>query len=155
MITKQDVLLLLIGLRDSGVDVKEQMTQQVKASEPLIDVLKFINDNRQLDLTNFYIKVRKSYNNKKSKLYINIVKETEDVKEVLTTLSALLTQILLYEKNVEDKAMFYQHARAEEITKVLQNYFKTYDLTPCIKLIKIIKADIKVCESFYRDDNQK
>lgn len=152
MITKQDVLLLLMGLRDSGVDVKEQMTQQVKASEPLIDVLKFINDNRQLDLTNFYIKVRKSYNNKKSKLYINIVKETEDVKEVLTTLSALLTQILLYEKNVEDKAMFYQHARAEEITKVLQNYFKTYDLTPCIKLIKIIKADIKVCESFYRDD---
>ena len=151
MITKQDVLLLLMGLRDSGVDVKEQMTQQVKASEPLIDVLKFINDNRQLDLTNFYIKVRKSYNNKKSKLYINIVKETEDVKEVLTTLSALLTQILLYEKNVEDRAMFYQHARAEEITKVLQNYFKTYDLTPCIKLIKIIKADIKVCESFYRE----
>lgn len=152
MITKQDVLLLLMGLRDSGVDVKEQMTQQVKASEPLLDVLKFINDNRQLDLTNFYIKVRKSYNNKKSKLYINIVKETEDVREVLTTLSALLTQILLYEKNVEDRAMFYQHARAEEITKVLQNYFKTYDLTPCIKLIKIIKADIKVCESFYRED---
>lgn len=152
MITKQDVLLLLAELRDSDVDIKEQVTKQVKASEPLIDVLKFINDHRQLDLTNFYIKIRKSYNSNKSKLYINIVKETEDVKEVLTTLSALLTQILLYEKNVEDVAMFYQHARAEEITKVLQNYFKTYDLTPCIKLIKIIKADIKVCESFYREE---
>ncbi len=152
MITKEDVLLLLTELRDGGVDCKEQIKQQILAKEPQIEILKFINDNRELDLTNFYKKLRKSYNNKKSKLYINIVKETEEVKDVLTTLSALLTQIILYAKNVDNMVMFYQHSRAQEITLVLNNYFKTYDLTNCIKLMKIIKADIKVCESFYRED---
>lgn len=152
MITKEDVLLLLTELRDGGVDCKEQIKQQILAKEPQIEILKFINDNRELDLTNFYKKLRKSYNNKRSKLYINIVKETEEVKDVLTTLCALLTQIILYAKNVDNMVMFYQHSRAQEITLVLNNYFKTYDLTNCIKLMKIIKADIKVCESFYRED---
>lgn len=152
MITKEDVLLLLTELRDSGVDCKEQIKQQILAKEPQIEILKFINDNRELDLTNFYKKLRKSYNNKRSKLYINIVKETEEIKDVLTTLSALLTQIILYAKDVDNMVMFYQHSRAQEITLVLNNYFKTYDLTNCIKLMKIIKADIKVCESFYRED---
>lgn len=152
MITKEDVLLLLTELRDSGVDCKEQIKQQILAKEPQIEILKFINDNRELDLTNFYKKLRKSYNNKRSKLYINIVKETEEIKDVLTTLSALLTQIILYAKDVDNMIMFYQHSRAQEITLVLNNYFKTYDLTNCIKLMKIIKADIKVCESFYRED---
>lgn len=151
MITKEDVLLLLTELRDSGVDCKEQIKQQILTKEPQIEILKFINDNRELDLTNFYKKLRKSYNDKKSKLYINIVKETEEVKDVLTTLSSLLTQIILYAKNVDNMIMFYQHSRAQEITLVLNNYFKTYDLTNCIKLMKIIKADIKVCESFYRE----
>ena len=154
MITKEDVLLLLTELRDEGVDVKEQIKKQVLAPEPRIEILKFINDNRQLDLTNFYKKIRKSYNDKKSKLYINIVKENEEVKEVLTTLSALLTQIILYAKTVDNMIMFYQHSRAEEITKILNNYFKTFDLTNCIKLMKIIKADIKVCESFYRETEE-
>lgn len=154
MITKQDVLLLLTELQESGVDCKEQISKQILKKVPDIDVLKFINDNRQLELTNFYKKIRKSYNDKKSKLYINIVKETEEVRDVLTTLSALLTQIILYAKNVDNMVMFYQHSRAEEIAKVLTNYFKTFDLTNCIKLIQVIKADIKVCESFYRDEEE-
>ena len=151
MITKQDVLLLLTELQENGVDCKEQISKQIVKKDVDIDILKFINDHRQLDLTNFYKKIRKSYNDKKSKLYINIVKEAEEVKEVLTTLSALLTQIILFSKEVDNMPMFYQHARTEEITKVLNNYFKTYDLTNCIKLIQIIKADVKVCESFYKD----
>ncbi len=154
MITREDVLLLLTELREDGVDVKEQLKKQISSPEPVIEILKFINDNRQLDLTNFYKKIRKSYNDKKSKLYINIVKETEDIKEVLTTLSALLTQLILYSKEVNNMPMFYQHSRAEEITRVLNNYFKTFDLTNCIKLMKIIKADIKVCESFYRNEKE-
>ena len=151
MITKEDVLLLLTELQDNGINCKEQVKKQILSDEPQIEILKFINDNRELDLTNFYKKIRKSYNDKRSKLYINIVKETEEIKDVLTTLSALLTQILLYSKDVENINMFYKHSRANEITLVLNNYFKTYDLTNCIKLMKIIKADIKVCESFYKN----
>ena len=38
--------------------------------------------------------------------------------------------------------MFLRHARAEEISKVLTIYFQNYDLTNCIKLLHLIKADI-------------
>ena len=71
MITKQDCLILLseIGATDK---IKELLAQPT----PSVEIIKFINDNRQLDLTRFYEKLRKSYNQKHSKLYINIVKET-------------------------------------------------------------------------------
>ena len=146
MITKTDCVLLLTELQENGVDVSLQLKKLIKQSEPDIEIIKFINDNRQLDLSNFYNKIRKSYNDKKSKLYINIVKEITDPNKVLTTLSAMLTQILLFSETAENKQLFLKHARAEEISLVLLNYFKNYDLTNCMKLLRIIKADLKVIE---------
>lgn len=146
MITKNDCLILLNELNLKGIDTSQQFQDILKQKTPSIEIIKFINDNRQLDLTEFYQKIRKSYNNKKSKLYINIVKEIEDTTEVLTTLSAMLTQILIFSKTVDDKAMFLRHARAEEISAVLNNYFKNYDITYAQKLLKVIKADIKCIE---------
>ena len=147
MITRNDCLLLLADLEDRGIDTREALRESLKTPEPSINVIKFINDNRQLDLAKFYEKIRKSYNNKRSSLYINIVKEIDNPSEVLTTLSAMLTQILLFSRDAEDREMFLRHARAFDITKILANYFQTYDLTNCLKLMRIIKADIKALES--------
>ena len=147
MITKNDLVLLLTDIQTQTGENTTQLIKQVFRSVDIdVDILKYINEKRQLDLTKFYEKIRKSYNNKKSKLYINIVKETEDPTEVLTTLSSLNLQILLFAKDVEDKAMFFNHARCLEIMSVLNNYFKTFDIQPCLKLLKLIKADVKVCE---------
>lgn len=146
MITRNDCLILLNELNVKGIDTSKQLLEIVAQKNPSIEIIKFINDNRQLDLTNFYYKIRKSYNEKRSKLYINIVKEVEDPNEVLTTLSAMLTQILIFARTVEDKTMFLRHARAEEISAVLNNYFKNYDITYAQKLLKVIKADIKCIE---------
>lgn len=117
-----------------------------------LDVLEFINNNRQLDVTAFYEKMRKSYNDKHSKLYINIMRPTEEPDEVLTTLSALLTQILIFANKANDRAMFLRHVRAEEITKVLTKYFNDYDLIACNELLGLFKADIKALETTYRKD---
>ena len=146
MITKTDCILLLTEQQENGVDVSDVLNTLIKQSEPSVEVIKFINDNRQLDLSRFYDKIRKSYNNKKSNLYINIVKEIEDPNEVIITLSAMLTQILLFSKSAENRQMFLKHARSQEISLVLLNYFKNYDITNCIKLLKLIKADLKVIE---------
>lgn len=143
MITKQDCALLLTELGETN-KLKELFTQD----SPSVEIIKFINEKRELELTKFYKKIKKSYNQKHSKLYINIVKEIDDTTDVLTTLSSMLTQILIFAKNVEDKPMFLRHARADEIAAVLKNYFTTYDITNCIKLLRLIKADIKVCEMF-------
>lgn len=142
MITKNDVILLLTDLQEKGIDISSHLSNTLKNGVS-ISTVQFINANRQLDLFKFYEKIRKSYNQKHSNLYINIVKEIEDINKVLITLSALETQILIFSKNVEDREMFLRHSRALEISKVLSNYFTTYDSKPCIKLIQLIKADLK------------
>ena len=148
MITKNDCLLLLGEIKKSGVDTSEMCTLLFNNKNISIDVLKFINSHRQLDVTNFYEKLRKNYNNKKSKLYKEIVQiDEKEPKDIVVTLSSLLTQILLFSNTVEDKQLFYKHVRADEITKVLNNYFRTFDTTICIQLLTLIKADLKVLES--------
>ena len=148
MITKNDCLLLLGEIKNSGVDTSEMCTLLFNNKNISIDVLKFINSHRQLDVTNFYEKLRKNYNNKKSKLYKEIVQiDEKEPKDIVVTLSSLLTQILLFSNTVEDKQLFYKHVRADEITKVLNNYFRTFDTTICIQLLTLIKADLKVLES--------
>ena len=151
MITKNDCVLLLTEIQEQTGENTSKLIKRLYIEPDIpIDVLKFINDKRQLDLTKFYEKLRKSYNNKKSSLYINIVKETEDPTDVLTTLASLNLQILLFAKNVDNKALFFNHARSLEITKVLNNYFKTFDILPCLQLMKLIKADLKVCDFIER-----
>lgn len=148
MITKNDILLLLTELQESGADVNVYFTKAITAPNVSLEVLKFINDQRQLDVAAFYELLRKNYNSKKSPLYKNIVKEdVEKPDEVLTTLAALNLQILLFAKKLDDDKMFLKHSRAEEITRVLNNYYKTYDLLPCLKLVKLIKADLVAFET--------
>lgn len=147
MITKQDCLILLMELKDSGVNVNDKIKELAKAPQVNPEIVQFINSNRQIDLSRFYEKIRKSYNNKRSNLYINIVKDIEDPNEVLITLAALQTQILLFSKDVTNKPMFLKHSRIGEICECLNNYYRTFDITKCIKLLRIIKIDLKCLEN--------
>lgn len=148
MISRNDILLLLteISNKNKDVDTKEIISELYKTNN-LLNAVKFINKHRQLDLSAFYENIRKNYNKKKSNLYKNIVKEEIDPTEIVTTLSSLLLQIFLFSNKLENKQMFLRHARANEITKVLSLYLTNYDLTNCIKLLKMFKADIKALES--------
>ena len=151
MISKSDCILLLTELQQRGIEVKDYLNNILTAKDLPLDTIRFINSNRELDLTKFYKHIRKSYNQKHSSLYKNIVvEELKEPTESLTTLSALLTQILLYSKKAENRQMFLRHSRCNEITRVLNNYFVTYDLTNCLKLLKLINDDIKALESISR-----
>ena len=148
MISKNDLVLILTELSEKdGIDTTSMVTKVLTSKTIPFDVLKYINDKRELEVSKFYSHIRKSYNQKKSKLYLNIVKEIDDVNDVLTTLSSLNLQLLLFSKKVEDKELFFKHSRAEEITKVLNLYFQNYDLTNCIRLLHLIKADIIAFET--------
>ena len=148
MITRRDCILLLSELSGKGIDTSTMLNRAIKSSDVDISVVKFINNHRPFDANLFYEKLRKSYNHKKSNLYKNIVTcdEVDCSDHVLTTLAALNLQILLYMNNVEDSKMFMSHTRLEEINQVLLNYSRTYDLVPCIKVLQIIKADLKAFE---------
>ena len=127
MITKSDVILLLTDIQNSGIDCTDELQKVVINSDVSLEVLKFINDNRQLDLTRFYEKIRKSYNDNKSKLYKNIVSgiPEDNMPEILTTLNSYALQCLLFEKNVSNIQMFERFARLEEVYRCLHYYSKT------------------------------
>ena len=148
MITKRDCILLLTTMKNEHVNVDAMMQKTITSRDIDIDVIKFINNYRPLDANKFYEKLRKSYNNKKSNLYKNIVTcdEQDCTSTVLTTLAALSLQILLYSNDVSDKTMFLSHMRFEEIQEVLLNYARTFELIPCIQVLQVIKADLKAFE---------
>ena len=147
MINRSDCLILLNELKTQGVDASLITKELLKAKEPTLEVLKFINDNKTLDARLFYEKIRKSYNNKKSSLYINIVRGNLEPKEILTCIASLNLQILLYNsKYVENSTMFLRHMRFEEIQKVMLNYALTSDIIPCQKLLTLFKLDLKALE---------
>lgn len=152
MITKQDCLLLLSELQKTGVDTSEYVRKTISSPTVDLQVLKFINDSRPLDIVDFYTKIRKSYNSKKSSLYKNIVKDLDEtnINEVLTTVASLQLQVLLFAKQVEDPEIFFKHARLEEIGLCLVDYAKNYSLINCIQLLRVVKADIKALESISR-----
>ncbi len=148
MITKTDCLSLLFELKDKGINCNEQLKHLLVITEPDIETIKFINDNRELNVRKFYEKLRKSYNQKRSNLYINIVRENRDKvdpKELVITLASLQLQILLFNKTLDD-IDFLRNARFDEISKVLLNYYSTRDIIPCQRLLDLIKSDLKVLE---------
>ena len=101
MITKNDCLSILVKLEDSGVkNIDTYMRKLLVSREIPLEVLKFISENRGLEISKFYEMLRKNHNKKKSPLYTNIVREITDPTEAVITLSCLLTQILLYGKKL-------------------------------------------------------
>ena len=102
-ITRTDCLLLLAEMQKNGIDTREITLQAVKQPEVSVDVVRFINKNRPLDVGRFYEKLRKSYNSKRSTLYKSITRVDEaEPKDVLVTLSSLNLQVMLFAKNCED-----------------------------------------------------
>lgn len=149
MITKNDCLSILVRLEDSGVANIDTYMRKLLVSrerEIPLEVLKFISDNRGLEISKFYEMIRKNHNKKKSPLYTNIVREQSEIKDVILTLSCLLTQVFLYGNKLEQPELFFKEARAEEITQVLNEYFKTGVGENCYNLLKVVKSDLLVLE---------
>lgn len=147
MITKNDCLTLLVALEDQGINIDTPMKRLISSKEVPTEVLKFILDNRGVEVANFYEMLRKKHNQKKSPLYHNIVKDITDLDEVITTLACLLVQITLYNKKLtSNKEIFQREVRAEEISRVLNHYYSTGDFDQCLMLMKLLKADLIVLE---------
>ena len=147
MINKNDCLSILVKLEDSGVtEARPYIKKLMVTRDPSVEILKFIAQQRGFEVGRFYEMLRKNHNQKKSPLYTNILKDLEDPKEVITTLSCTLTQILLYGNKLENPTLFFREVRAEEISRVLNNFFATGNLDTCITMLRVIKADLLVME---------
>lgn len=146
MLQKTDLILLLTNIQEEHpeVDVKEYVDMAIRTPGINLEVLKFINGIRPLEVQAFYEKLRKSYNDKRSNLYINIMKSDEtEIKDVMVIMTSLLNQIMIFANKTEEKQIFLKHARADEITKAILIYLTQYDIAPSVKLLQLIKADLK------------
>ena len=147
MITKNDCLTILVALEDKGININQPMKKLVTSKDIPLDVLKFILDNRGIEVANFYEMLRKKHNQKKSPLYHNIVKDITEPEDIITTLACLSVQITLYSNKLpSNKEIFQREVRAEEITRVLNEYYSTGSLDQCFTLMKLLKSDLLVLE---------
>ena len=146
MITKNECISMLMNLEKAGIKVDDQIRKVLTSKTIPLETLQFINTNQGLEAVKFYEMIRRNHNQKKSKLYTNILSGSRSEEDLVTTLSCLLTQILLYGKKLESKDQFFREVRAEELTRVLNNYFKTGLYEECLNLIKVIKSDLLVLE---------
>lgn len=147
MITKNDCLSILVELEDRGaVNINKYIRQLMSSKEIPLEVLKFIATNRGIEVANFYEILRKSYNDKRSKLYYNILTETDNINEILIILSSLLTQVFLHCKHIKNPARFLKEIRANEIAKVINNYCIDENPELCIKMLQAIRSDLTVME---------
>ena len=146
MLNKSDCMSILIKLEDKGVDINAQMKKLILAKDIPIDVLKFIAEKQGLEAVNFYEMLRKSYNNKKSKLYKNILDDIK-LEDVCVILSSLLRQIALYSSKLTDtKDSFLQEIRANEISEALADFYKSDNVEKCLAVLNAIKTDLLVLE---------
>ena len=83
MITKNDCMSILIKLEDHGVNIDSYMRKLIVSKEIPLEVLKFISQHRGIEVANFYEMLRKKHNQKKSPLYLNIVKEVSDIENMM------------------------------------------------------------------------
>ena len=146
MLNKSDCMSILIKLEDKGVDINAQMKKLILAKDIPIDVLKFIAEKQGLEAVNFYEMLRKSYNNKKSKLYKNILDDI-NLDSICVILSSPLLQIALYSSKLTDtKNSFLQEIRANEISDALADFYKSDNVEKCLAVLNAIKTDLLVLE---------
>lgn len=146
MITKSDCMSILVKMEDQGINIDAYMKKLIVSKDIPLEVLKFINESRGLEVGNFYEMLRKNHNKKKSPLYKNIVSDLTEIPEIITTLSCLLTQIILYSRKLNDNSEFLKEVRAEEVSRVLNGYFKSGNYSDCVTLLRLIKSDLLVLE---------
>lgn len=148
MITKADCLSILVKLeKDQNINVDKYVKQVALAKDTIpLEVLRFIANNRGLEVVNFYEMLRKKHNKDKSPLYTNILKEISDPNEVVLTLSCLLTQIMLYGNKLSNPEAFYKEVRAEELTRALNTFFGDSNWEICKTVLRLVKSDILVLE---------
>ena len=86
----------------------------------------------------------------KSKLYTNIVRGVNTDTDCITTLNCLLTQILLYGAKLENKEKFFKEVRAEEISRVMNEFFRDDTIDRASALLGLIRSDLLVLEYISR-----
>lgn len=146
MLNKSDCMSILVKLEDQGIDINAQMKKLILAKDIPIDVLKFIAEKQGLEAVKFYEMLRKSYNNKKSKLYKNILDDVS-IEDICVILSSLLLQIALYSSKLTDtKNSFLQEIRANEISEALADFYKSDNVEKCLAVLNAVKTDLLVLE---------
>ena len=146
MINKEDCLSILVKLEDTGLNIDAQMRDLILAKEPPLSVLKFIADNHGIESCDFYEKLRKSHNEKKSPLYKNIMDEAIENTELPIVLASLLTQLAVYSRNISNKEQFFKETRAKELAEALTAFYDSFDTAKGLLVLKLIKTDILVLE---------
>ncbi len=149
IIDRQECYTLLFDMQSKGINIEEPLKKLVQSKDVHLDVIRFINNNRDLDITRFYNNLRKQNNTKKSRLYLQIMKEEEKEEELIKTASSFITHSFIFSESLEEttRRKFFKSIRLETLVDSIKKYITEYNIQPIKDILKIIKIDIKILEN--------
>lgn len=148
MLTSQDLIYFLTkcNTKEADVIIRKLLTSSAFKGE----AISYLNSTRSIDIVNFYEHLRKSYNEKRSSLYINLMKEDLPLEDQVITLASYILQANIYLKKAINRPLFIRESEVNNSALALQKYYSQEDLLEVRNQLNKIKEDIKLYESFYR-----
>lgn len=146
MLTKSECLSVLSSIDANDGEVNRQIRALMSSPTIPVDVIRFIIDHKSSDEAEFYEMLRRQHNKQKSKIYTSILRDPESSADAALTLSCFLTQVMLYERKIENPARFFKSIRADEISAALSQFFLDSTSDVCIRMLRLIRADLLVFE---------
>lgn len=148
MLTNQDLIYFLTkwNTKEADVIIRKLLTSSSFKGE----AISYLNSLRSIDIVNFYEHLRKSYNEKHSSLYINLMREELSLDEQIITLASYILQANIYLKKSINKPLFIRESSLLDASRALELYYSQEDFLWVSKQLSKIKEDIKLYESFYR-----
>lgn len=150
MLSKLDVYQILFEMKAQNIQGAEENIKLIsKSVEVPLDVIRYINDNRSLQITEFYEDLRRKSNTKASKLYKNLMKEDKQPQEVLKTASSYVTQVLIRAEqlDLQERTIFYDNSRVKQISEGIHNYFNNGEIRSLLDVLTTVRKDIKILEN--------
>lgn len=156
MLNKQECYKILLDLRSQGVNVNRQIGLLAGAPTVPNEVIKFINENRALNVTEFYKVLRKKSNSTKNKLYKELVAETQQPIDKVKALSSFITQGIIAGEKLDpmERENFFEALRLADCAQALMKYFTNSEIQPILETVLLIKNDIKILENKELKNNE-
>jgi hypothetical protein len=146
VISKIDCYKLLNEIQNSGIDIKDTLTELTNNVNVTKNIINFINKHRPQNIYLFYKELQHKNSKRKNKLYQNLLKDNNTETERLLSLTSYISQVFLFTEKMEtvEKLKFYQQSNLTQCISALYNYVEKKDYSEILNIYDLISTDIKI-----------
>lgn len=153
-VTRIDAYKILFEKKDSGEDVSKYLDAMTKSSSSQVplEVLEFLGyiKKEPTAFEEFAELLRSKSNNKKSKLYKELLNDKATIDDQVKSLSSYITNVLIACEKLEDedtRVDLWNSSSISQVANALSMYFSTADSKIIEDMINNIRQKLIDCKS--------